>query len=227
MAWQRIASVSEIGVDGILGLDVDGSPVALYRLASEVFATAGICTHALAVLSDGFVEDGKIECPLHQGQFDIRSGKALCAPVTEDLRTYAVKLEGDDVFIDMERPAASAQVVANVAPYRKAGGAIRPAEEDNEAGIREIAAMNIDPAAPDGIEPYPDEDQAFLLLYDSAVFAEFEQAIDGMLARGVPQSKVRTVRATSPAFIARKASLMSDRRPVFVTIASRSSRPWR
>src|SRR5262249_10307011 len=84
MAWQRVASRSEIAVDGVLGLDVDGSPVALYRLANEVFATAGICTHALAVLSDGFVEDGKIECPLHQGQFDIRSGKALCAPATED-----------------------------------------------------------------------------------------------------------------------------------------------
>ena len=90
MAWQRVASISEIDADGVLGVDVDGSPVALYRLGNEVFATAGICTHALAILSDGFVEDGKIECPLHQGQFDIRSGKALCPPVTEDLRTYAV-----------------------------------------------------------------------------------------------------------------------------------------
>jgi hypothetical protein len=41
--------------------------------------------------------------------------------------------------------------------------------------------MNIDPAAPDGIEPYPDEDQAFVLLYDSVAFAKFEQAMDGML----------------------------------------------
>ena len=97
MAWQRVASISEIDADGVLGVDVDGSPVALYRLGNEVFATAGICTHALAILSDGFVEDGKIECPLHQGQFDIRSGKALCPPVTEDLRTYAVKLDGNDV----------------------------------------------------------------------------------------------------------------------------------
>ena len=99
MAWQRVASISEIDADGVLGVDVDGTPVALYRLGNEVFATAGICTHALAMLSDGFVEDGKIECPLHQGQFDIRSGKALCAPVTEDLRTYAVKLEGGDLKI--------------------------------------------------------------------------------------------------------------------------------
>ena len=58
MAWQRVASLSEIAVDAVLGVDVDGSRVALYRLANEVFATAGICTHAMALLSDGFVEDG-------------------------------------------------------------------------------------------------------------------------------------------------------------------------
>src|SRR6266516_4737603 len=139
MAWQRVASFSEIGVD------VNGSPIALYRLSNEVFATSGICTHALALLSDGFVEDGRIECPLHQGQFDIRSGKALCAPVTEDLRTYAVKLEGDDVFIDMERPAASAQVVANVAPDRKAADGVQAAEEDCKANTRKIVAMNTEP----------------------------------------------------------------------------------
>src|SRR5262245_3212521 len=121
MAWQRVASISEIDADSVLGVDVDGSPVALYRLGNEVFATTGICTHALALLSDGFVEDGKIECPLHQGQFDIRSGKALCAPVTEDLRTYAVKLEGDEVFIDMTRPAAA----ASAAPDRKAQGTVQ------------------------------------------------------------------------------------------------------
>jgi anthranilate 1,2-dioxygenase large subunit len=145
MAWQRVASFGEIGVDGVLGVDVNGTPVALYRLSHEVFATSGICTHALALLSDGFVEGGRIECPLHQGQFDIRSGKALCAPVTEDLRTYAVKLEGDDVFIDMERPAASAPAVANAAANRKAGDGVRAAEKGDQADIGAIAGVNGDP----------------------------------------------------------------------------------
>jgi nitrite reductase/ring-hydroxylating ferredoxin subunit len=137
MAWQRVASISEIDADGVLGVDVDGSSVALYRLGNEVFATAGICTHALAMLSDGFVEDGKIECQLHQGQFDIRSGKALCAPVTEDLRTYAVKLEGDDVCIDMERSAASA------APGPNAADGVRSAAQDNKADTRKSAVPNM------------------------------------------------------------------------------------
>src|SRR5262245_24850046 len=143
MAWQRVASISEIDVDGVLGVDVDGSPVALYRLGSEVFATAGICTHALAILSDGFVEDGKIECPLHQGQFDIRSGKALCAPVTEDLRTYSVKLEGDDIFIDLERAAAS--VAPNAATDRRGEDAVPAIEKHKKANLGEIDAITADP----------------------------------------------------------------------------------
>ena len=103
MAWQHAASLNSIRDGGVIGVNIQGTPVALYRLHGEVFATHGICTHALALLSEGWVEDGKIECPLHQGQFDIRTGKALCAPLTQDLRTYAVKLEGDDIFVDLDR----------------------------------------------------------------------------------------------------------------------------
>ena len=137
MAWQRIASLSEIAVDAVLGVDVDGSRVALYRLANEVFATAGICTHAMALLSDGFVEDGNIECPLHQGQFDIRSGKALCAPATEDLRTYAVKLDGDEILIDMEQQAEFTQAIPKPMPDRQAA---RPVTD-----TQTISATNSDP----------------------------------------------------------------------------------
>src|SRR3954453_10693012 len=107
MAWQRASSLSSIRDGCVIGVDVGGTPVALYNLDGTVYATHGICTHALALLSEGWVEDGKIECPLHQGQFEIRTGKALCAPVTEDLRTFAVRVEGHDIFVDLDRPAAT------------------------------------------------------------------------------------------------------------------------
>jgi anthranilate 1,2-dioxygenase large subunit len=109
MAWQKVASFSSMAEDGVTGVNVDGVPIALYRLGDEVFATHGICTHALAFLSDGWVEDGRIECPLHQGQFDIRTGKALCSPVTEDLRVYPVKRDGDDILINLSDDAAATE----------------------------------------------------------------------------------------------------------------------
>src|ERR1700761_1655082 len=104
MAWQRAASLHSIPQGGVIGVKLDGLPLALYRLEGNVYATHGVCTHALALLSEGFVEDGKVECPLHQGVFDIRTGKALCAPLTRDLQTFAVRVEGEDVFVDPDLP---------------------------------------------------------------------------------------------------------------------------
>lgn len=109
MTWRSAILLESLRHDGVTGVEVDGIPVALYKLGDQVYATHGICTHALAFLSDGFVEGGRIECPLHQGLFDIRSGKALCAPLTEDVKTYAVKVEDGTVFVDLDSPAIAAQ----------------------------------------------------------------------------------------------------------------------
>jgi naphthalene 1,2-dioxygenase system ferredoxin subunit len=84
-----------------MGVDIDAKSIALYQVDGEIFATDNICTHGNARLCDGFLEGHEIECPLHQGKFDIRSGKAMCAPLTEDIRTYPVKIEGDRVFIEI------------------------------------------------------------------------------------------------------------------------------
>ncbi|KZD07977.1 FAD-dependent oxidoreductase [Oceanibaculum pacificum] len=105
MGWLRAASFSDLKEGGVVGVDVAGTPVALYLLDGALYATHNICTHQFAFLSDGYVEDGCVECPLHQGQFDIRTGEAKCAPVTGRLATYAVKRAGDDVFVDLETTA--------------------------------------------------------------------------------------------------------------------------
>jgi len=53
-------------------------------------------------MSDGFIEGNTLECPLHQAQFDIKTGEALTAPATEALQTYATKVEGNRVFVKLE-----------------------------------------------------------------------------------------------------------------------------
>lgn len=99
MNWIRIASAHDLQDDEVQGLTVSGVRIALYRSQGEFFATDNRCTHAEALMSDGFLEDGCIECPLHQARFDIRTGAALCAPATEPLRTYPVKREGEEIYI--------------------------------------------------------------------------------------------------------------------------------
>jgi phenylpropionate dioxygenase-like ring-hydroxylating dioxygenase large terminal subunit len=121
MAWQKVAGLDALRDGEVIGVKVDDLDVALFRLGDAVHATSGICTHAFASLADGFVEpaDGTVECPLHQALFDIRTGKALCAPATEDLKVYPVRIDGSDVLIDLaggvQTDASAAQAPAPAA----------------------------------------------------------------------------------------------------------------
>ncbi|PSJ37806.1 non-heme iron oxygenase ferredoxin subunit [Zobellella taiwanensis] len=97
--WIKVASLAEVPEDDVIGVMARDRELALYNLDGEIFATDNICTHGHARLSDGFVEDGEIECPLHQGKFCIKSGKAMCEPLTEDIRTYPTRVEGNEILI--------------------------------------------------------------------------------------------------------------------------------
>jgi nitrite reductase/ring-hydroxylating ferredoxin subunit len=102
--WQRVASASDVSETEGLSVDLDGVAIALYRVKGEIRALDDTCTHEFALLSQGFVEDGVVECPLHAAQFDIVTGKCLGGPATEDLRTYAVRIDGDDVLVRKPAP---------------------------------------------------------------------------------------------------------------------------
>jgi len=99
--WIELAAVDAIPEDDVIGIDAEGKSFALYQVDGEIYATDNICTHGNARLCDGFLEGHEIECPLHQGKFDIRNGKAMCAPLTEDVKTYPVKIEGTRVFVEV------------------------------------------------------------------------------------------------------------------------------
>jgi len=98
--WMDVSALADIPDDDVIGLSANGRELALYKVDGEVFASDNICTHGHARLSDGFLEDGQIECPLHQGRFCVKSGKALCEPLTQDIRIYPVRVEGERVLLD-------------------------------------------------------------------------------------------------------------------------------
>ena len=100
--WVKAASRGDLGAGDILGVIVAGKEIALYDLDGTLYATDDVCTHAYAKLSDGWLDKGEIECPLHAGRFDVRSGRALCPPVTDDIKTYPVRLVGDEIQIKLE-----------------------------------------------------------------------------------------------------------------------------
>jgi naphthalene 1,2-dioxygenase ferredoxin component len=100
--WVRAASRADLLPGEVLGIELAGRPIALYDVDGNVFATDNICTHAYARLSDGWLDGDLIECPLHAARFEVRTGKVLDPPATEDLKTYPVRLVDDEIQIKID-----------------------------------------------------------------------------------------------------------------------------
>jgi 3-phenylpropionate/trans-cinnamate dioxygenase ferredoxin subunit len=99
--WIDAAALDDIEDEDVIRFDHAERTYAIYRVDGNVYATDGLCTHEQVHLSDGFVMDHVIECPKHNGRFDIRDGRPLCAPVCEKLRTYPAKLEDGRILIEI------------------------------------------------------------------------------------------------------------------------------
>jgi naphthalene 1,2-dioxygenase ferredoxin component len=99
--WTKVIALSNVPADDVTAVNAAGRELAIYGVDGAVFATDNLCTHGHARLCDGFLDGHEIECPLHQGKFDVRSGKAMCAPLTTDVRTYPVKIEDGYVFVEV------------------------------------------------------------------------------------------------------------------------------
>lgn len=100
--WFEAIAVEDVPEEDVVGVMVHDKDIALYKMAGQIYATRNTCTHGKARLSDGFLESTEIECPLHQGRFDICTGKALCAPLTRDLRIFPVKVEDGRIWVELE-----------------------------------------------------------------------------------------------------------------------------
>ena len=100
--WTEAAAVDEVPAGDVVGMQVGGRDIALYSVDGQIYATDNVCTHGHARLCEGFLEGHEIECPLHQGKFDVRNGKPTCAPVTEAIRSYPVRIDAGRVFLSLD-----------------------------------------------------------------------------------------------------------------------------
>ena len=97
--WVVAWTTDDSDEEDVRRFDHEGASYAVYRLADGFHASDGWCTHEQAHLAEGFVVNGEIECPLHQGRFDIVSGKPMSPPVCVKLKTWPVRVEGRNVLI--------------------------------------------------------------------------------------------------------------------------------
>ena len=97
--WHDVAARAQLDADFPVGVEVDGQRVGLFLLGDQVHALDDVCPHAFAMLSQGFQENGQIECPLHAARFDIATGKCLNEIGQRDTRCFPVKVEDGRVSV--------------------------------------------------------------------------------------------------------------------------------
>ena len=78
--WTPVATLDDFAASDAIAVVLAGREIAIYLVGGAVFATSNRCTHGDARLCDGFLENHEIECPHHQGRFDVRSGAATGPP---------------------------------------------------------------------------------------------------------------------------------------------------
>ena len=100
--WIDATAFDEIDDEDVVRFDHAGRTFAIYRVEDEVYVSDGLCTHEHVHLCDGLVIGHVIECPKHNGRFDVRDGRPLGAPVCERLRIYPAKVEDGRVLIEVE-----------------------------------------------------------------------------------------------------------------------------
>jgi Na+-transporting NADH:ubiquinone oxidoreductase subunit F len=113
--WIDVCDLRAIEREDVIRFDHEGQTFAIYRTIDDQFyATDGICTHGNAHLAEGFVTGRLIECPKHNGRFDIGSGAPARMPACVALGTYPVKTEQERVYINLSGATAKAKTVYNL-----------------------------------------------------------------------------------------------------------------
>jgi MocE subfamily Rieske [2Fe-2S] domain protein len=99
--WHFAGHTSDFEDEDVAQVEVGPLAIAVYRAKGQFYATQDLCTHEHAFLSDGVVIDCIVECPFHQGRFDVRTGKPMGAPVIVPLKTYPVKIVDGKIYVQV------------------------------------------------------------------------------------------------------------------------------
>ena len=91
--WRDLIAVAELEENWVTRVDLGPRKLAGYDTPSGVHVSLALCNHGGADLCDGYFDGHVIECPLHQGAFDVRDGRAVSAPATRPMKIYETRVQ--------------------------------------------------------------------------------------------------------------------------------------
>ena len=92
-AWNIVCPLDDLAHNDVIGATINDAQIAFVRTNDDrVYAVDAVCTHGRAMLTDGFVDGVEIECPKHNGRFNVVSGDAVASPARVAIRTYPCRV---------------------------------------------------------------------------------------------------------------------------------------
>ena len=102
MAFVKAANVRDVPPGRAKIVEIGDEDVALCNVDGKIYAIANVCTHDGGPLGEGYLLGEEIECPRHGARFNVRSGEVKVLPAIMPIPTFEVKIEGDDILVDVE-----------------------------------------------------------------------------------------------------------------------------
>ena len=99
--FMKVARVAEIPSGSVRCFQAGGRAIAIFNLDGELHALDDACSHVGGPLSEGWIENGEVECPWHGARFDIATGEVRCEPANGPIERFAVRVVGEDVEVEV------------------------------------------------------------------------------------------------------------------------------
>lgn len=95
----KVAEVNDLPTGEMMVVQPGGEQILLVNVSGNVYACDDICSHAFASLSEGDLSGEEVECPLHGSAFNVTTGEALTPPAFDSIKTYQIRVEGEDILL--------------------------------------------------------------------------------------------------------------------------------
>jgi 3-phenylpropionate/trans-cinnamate dioxygenase ferredoxin subunit len=102
--WVKVGELGSLAPGQVRVVMPRGERIALANVEGEYYAIDDLCTHDGGSLDQGELIGDQIECPRHGARFDVKTGKAMTLPAIFPVRSYRVRVEGNDILIELEEP---------------------------------------------------------------------------------------------------------------------------
>jgi nitrite reductase/ring-hydroxylating ferredoxin subunit len=93
-----VASTNDLAQGSMIGIEKDGEAILIANVDGKYYAIGNTCTHMGCTLSDGTLDQERVECPCHGSTFNVRTGAVVKGPALKPEPSYTLRVEGEKIF---------------------------------------------------------------------------------------------------------------------------------